>query len=196
MPTSTLHPNPHYVSKMGLIDMTHWRTYLLIGTLGSSVEFTFGCFFVALPFVALELRRHIAQRRDEENKAVSDEGKLSTMTERLQKYQKKPFVMNPILGKVIDGVSTALLAPIGVALLRVWRGEPAWDATEGVNAGVDGVSYRYAIAAMVLGKFLWLGLGTVRRWIFSSNSSSPASEPDTPSEIPLTSATDAKPSKV
>ena len=58
-PTSTLHPNPHYVSKMGLIDTTHWRTYLLISTLGSSIEFLFGCFFVALPFVALELRQRL-----------------------------------------------------------------------------------------------------------------------------------------
>ena len=56
--------------------------------------------------------------------------------------------------RMLMDLGSVVAALLGVATLRIWRGQPAWDWEDGVNTSVDDVSYVYALVAMVLG-MLW-----------------------------------------
>ena len=61
-----------------------------------------------------------------------------------------------------DIIAGSLFSLLVAAFLRIWRGEPVWDPTAGSEWGpVDGVSYRYVLAASIIGRaalrpFCWV----------------------------------------
>ena len=129
----------------------------MISALGTAIEYAFIFIFVAIPFVAFKLRqqaklaeRQKRSRQDEEHNTGSEANASETpLAEAEADAAKKGWwIEHPSARTIVNCASTLLIAPIGVATLRICkRANTVWHPVE----RVDDVSYRQAFAAMVVG---------------------------------------------
>ena len=149
-------PNPHYTSASGILDMTHWPTYALVGTLG----------FTTLFIVIFIVTCGISIAKGSQDNADSGTDGLETPSNSFNfrahvRAEEEDWTHNPSYEIIATCVYTVAVALLGVGLLRIWKGKPVWDPAEGLSTGVDGVSYRHALAAMVLGRVVWWALQVI-----------------------------------